>query len=81
MRVHTKENVAMTGELVVSQLDKTQTHHAARPVAQFPVIWIIFTAINKEEAYWSKTLSFHVQSFTDVPVDVSKFDYTGLILP
>jgi len=39
MRAHTKKNVAMTEELVLSQEDET---HSTHPVAQFAVVRIIF---------------------------------------
>ena len=42
MRAHTKENVAMTDELVLSQEDETQIHHSTHPAAQIAVTWIIF---------------------------------------
>jgi len=43
MRTHTKENVAMADELLLSQEDETQIHHSTHAVAQFAVVWIILS--------------------------------------
>jgi len=45
MRAHTKENVAMADELVLSQEDETQVHHSTHPVPQFAVVDHFFMAI------------------------------------
>jgi len=42
MRAHTKENVAMADELVLSHEDETQTHHSTYQAAQ---LGSFFTAI------------------------------------
>jgi len=42
MRAKTKENVAMTDELVLSHEDETQINHSTHQVTQFAVVWIIF---------------------------------------
>jgi len=43
MRAHSKQNVAMADELVLSQEDETQIHHSTRATAQLAVEWIIFS--------------------------------------
>jgi len=43
MRAQTKENVTMADELVLSHEDEKQTHHLIHQVAQFAVVWIIFS--------------------------------------
>jgi len=40
---HTKVNVAIADELVLSHEDKTQIHHSTHPAAQFAVVWIILS--------------------------------------
>ena len=48
--MHTKENVAMADELVLSHEDETQIHNSTHLVAQFAVVWIIFSRRSCREA-------------------------------
>jgi len=43
MRAKTKENVTMVDKLVLSHEDETLTHHSIHQVAEFAVVWIIFS--------------------------------------
>ena len=72
MRAHTKENVAMTDQLILSQEDETQSQHT---IAQFAVVYIIFSrrswleatpteGLNEAISY--ATLSFSKQLLNDV---------------
>jgi len=53
----TKENVAMTNELVLSQEDETQTHHSTHPEAEFAVVWIFFSRRSWLEATPTESLT------------------------
>jgi len=39
----TKENVALANELVLSQEDQRQIRNSTSPLAQFALVWIIFS--------------------------------------